>query len=243
MALTLYPAIDIKDGRAVRLEQGKFDHVTVFNDNPGDQARIWAHAGFSWVHVVDLDGALTGDGANARAVGDILAATEAKVQLGGGIRTRAHIDAWLEMGIARVILGTAAVRDPDLVRQAAGAYPGRVAVGIDVRAGKVAVQGWAEETDIGAVALAKRFEDAGVAAIIVTDIDRDGLGVGLNVELTGGLADAVDIPVIASGGLGSVADLERIQAWQGARAISGAILGRALYDGRVDVARALEIAG
>lgn len=243
MALTLYPAIDIKDGRAVRLEQGRFDNVTVFNDNPAEQARIWADAGFSWLHVVDLDGAVTGDGANAAAVAEIIAATPARVQLGGGIRTRAHIEHWLSAGITRVILGTVAVRDPDLVRQAAGDHPGRVAVGIDVRAGKVAVQGWAEDTDMGAVELAKRFEDAGVAAIIVTDIDRDGLGVGLNVDLTGALADAVDIPVIASGGLGSVADLERVKARQGVRAISGAILGRALYDGRVDVPRALEIAG
>ncbi len=240
--MILYPAIDIKDGRAVRLKQGRMEDVDVFNQDPADQARQWADAGFSWIHVVDLDGAVGGASANGEAVRAIISATNCQVQLGGGVRTRAHIEHWLEAGVARVILGTAAVRDPDLVRETARAFPERVAVGIDARGGRVAVAGWVEQTDMDAVDLAKTFEDVGVAALIVTDIDRDGLGLGINEELTGRLADAVDIPVIASGGLASVDDIARLKARQGVRPIAGAILGRALYDGRVQPAEALAIA-
>jgi phosphoribosylformimino-5-aminoimidazole carboxamide ribotide isomerase len=239
-ALILFPAIDLKDGACVRLVKGEMEQATVYNENPGEQARAFIEMGFSWVHVVDLDGAVGGKTENEDAVDSILwcVGDKAKVQLGGGIRNRPTIDNWLEKGIARVILGTAAVRDPDLVREAARAYPGQIAVGIDARGGKVAIEGWVEMSEVAAVDLAKLFEDAGVAAIVYTDIDRDGVLTGVNWEATIALADAVSIPVIASGGLASMADIERL-AQPDARKLEGAITGRALYDGRIDPKAAL----
>jgi len=238
--MILYPAIDLKEGACVRLERGEMNRATIFNTDPAAQARIFAEAGFSWLHVVDLDGAFAGRSANSAAVEAILAAVDVPVQLGGGIRDRAAIAAWLERGITRVILGTAAVRDPELVKAAAGEWPGRIAVGIDARSGMVAVEGWAETSDIAAADLARRFEDAGVAAIIYTDIDRDGVFAGLNLEATLALAEAVSIPVIASGGLASLADVDRL-AEPRYRRLAGAIAGRALYDGRLDPQAALRI--
>jgi len=238
--MILYPAIDLKDGEAVRLEQGDMARATTFNRDPASQARTFAGAGFTWLHVVDLNGAFAGRSENGRAVEAILAATKLPVQLGGGIRDMAAIEAWLDKGIARVILGTAAVNDPDLVTEAAATFPGQVAVGIDARAGQVAVRGWAETTAIGAADLARRFEDAGVAAIIYTDIERDGLAKGLNLPSTLALANAVSIPVIASGGLGGIADIEALLRPEHA-AIAGAIAGRALYDGRLDAKAALAL--
>ncbi len=236
--LTLYPAIDLKEGRCVRLEQGDMARATVFNDSPAAQAKAFAAAGCDWIHVVDLDGAFAGKPMNAEAVRAIRGAVPVKVQLGGGIRNLATIEGWLEAGVTRVVLGTAAVRDPALVKEAARAHPGRVAVGIDAKGGFVAVQGWAETTSLTTVDLAKRFEDAGVAALIHTDVDRDGLLQGVNVEATAALAKAVSIPVIASGGVGGAADLEALKQTPG---IEGVIVGRALYDGRVDVASALKL--
>jgi phosphoribosylformimino-5-aminoimidazole carboxamide ribotide isomerase len=236
----LYPAIDLKDGQAVRLEQGDMARATVFNRDPADQARRFADVGFDWLHVVDLNGAFAGRSENSAAVESILAATGLKVQLGGGIRDMAGIEAWLARGLARVILGTVAVNDPELVKRAARTWPGQVAVGIDARGGQVAVRGWAETTTVSATDLARRFEDAGVAAIIYTDIDRDGLLKGLNIGATLALANAVSIPVIASGGLASLADVERLLE-PDCRKIAGAIAGRALYDGRLDAAAALKL--
>jgi phosphoribosylformimino-5-aminoimidazole carboxamide ribotide isomerase len=236
----LYPAIDLKDGSAVRLEQGDMARATVFNRDPADQAKRFADAGFTWLHVVDLNGAFSGRSENRAAVDAILAATGLNVQLGGGIRDMAGIEGWLGRGLKRVILGTVAVNDPELVKRAARAFPGQVAVGIDARGGQVAVQGWAEATTLSATDLARRFEDAGVAAIIYTDIDRDGLLKGLNIAATLALADAVTIPVIASGGLASLADVERLLE-PDCRKIAGAIAGRALYDGRLDAAAALKL--
>ncbi len=241
MTLELYPAIDLKGGRCVRLLKGEMDAATVYNDDPADQARRFARDGFRWLHVVDLDGAFAGASVNAAAVSAILAATQAPVQLGGGVRDRAGIARWLEAGVARVILGTAAVRDPDLVREAAREHPGRIAVGVDVRDGRVAVSGWAEASALSAVDVARRFEDAGVASLIITDIGRDGTLEGVNVEATGALADAVAIPVIASGGIGSLDDLHALKARDGAP-ISGAILGKSLYAGRIAPADALRLA-
>ena len=240
-ALTLYPAIDLKGGRCVRLLKGEMDAVTVYNDSPADQARRFRDAGFERLHVVDLDGAFAGSSVNVPAVSAILAATDAPVQLGGGVRDRAGIERWLEAGVARVILGTAAVRDPGLVREAALAHPGRIAVGVDVRDGRVAVSGWAEASEFSAADVARRFEDAGVAALIITDIGRDGTLAGVNVAATGELADAVAIPVIASGGVASVDDLRALKAWPG-RAVEGAILGKSLYEGAVDPVEALRVA-
>ncbi|WP_299820073.1 1-(5-phosphoribosyl)-5-[(5-phosphoribosylamino)methylideneamino]imidazole-4-carboxamide isomerase [uncultured Jannaschia sp.] len=234
--MILYPAIDLKDGQAVRLLHGEMESATIFNDNPAAQARIFQDAGCDWIHLVDLNGAFAGQPVNATAVEEILAAIDVPAQLGGGIRDMATIEAWLAKGLARVILGTAAVEEPDLVRQAAAAFPGQVAVGIDARAGRVATRGWAEETDVMASDLARRFEDAGVAAIVYTDIDRDGAMGGPNVEATRALAEAVSIPVIASGGVSSLADLERLKA---TGSIAGAISGRALYDGAIDLRAAL----
>ena len=234
--MILYPAIDLKDGQAVRLLHGEMESATIFNDNPAAQARIFQDAGCEWIHLVDLNGAFAGQPVNAAAVEEILAAIDVPAQLGGGIRDMATIEAWLAKGLARVILGTAAVEDPDLVRQAAAAFPGRVAVGIDARGGRVATRGWAEETDVTATDLARRFEDAGVAAIVYTDIERDGAMGGPNVEATLALAQAVSIPVIASGGVSSLSDLERLNA---TGAIAGAISGRALYDGAIDLGAAL----
>ena len=236
--MILYPAIDLKDGQCVRLLRGDMEAATVFGEDPAAQARAFAALGCRWLHLVDLNGAFAGHPVNAAAVEAILAAVPVPVQLGGGIRDRATIDMWLGKGIARVILGTVAVRDPDLVREAARAHPGKVAVGIDARGGKVAVQGWAEETELEAVELAKRFEDAGVAAIIYTDIDRDGAMEGPNVPATEALARAVSIPVIASGGVSSIEDLRALKALD---ILDGAISGRALYEGRIDLAEAVRL--
>lgn len=234
--MILYPAIDLKDGQCVRLLRGEMDAATVFGDDPAAQARAFEAAGCRWLHLVDLNGAFAGRPVNATAVEAILAAVSVPVQLGGGIRDRATIEAWLDKGVKRVILGTAAVRDPALVRDAARAHPGRIAVGIDARGGRVAVAGWAEVTNMAASALALRFEDAGVAAIIYTDIDRDGAMRGPNVEATVALAGAVSLPVIASGGIASMADLRALK--ESGAPLDGAISGRALYEGRLDLAEA-----
>lgn len=239
--MILYPAIDLKAGRCVRLVRGDMARATVFNDDPADQAAQFADRGFRWLHVVDLDGAFAGRPENAEAVGAILESVDLPVQLGGGIRDMATIEAWLRRGVARVVLGTAAVRTPDLVGEACRAFPGRIAVGIDARGGQVAVAGWAETTEMAAHDLARRFVDDGLAALIYTDIDRDGMLAGVNVAATAALASAVDIPVIASGGIASVADLEALRS--DAAAIAGAIVGRALYDGRIDPAAALRAVG
>lgn len=238
--MILFPAIDLKDGQCVRLEKGDMDSATVFGADPAAQAKSFADQGFSWLHVVDLNGAFAGHSVNGTAVEAILAAVDIPVQLGGGIRDHAAIDAWLERGVARIILGTAAVRDPSLVKTAARNHQGRVAVGIDARGGKVAVDGWAEATEMDVIDLARRFEDAGVAAIIYTDIDRDGVLAGLNITATLRLANAVSIPVIASGGLASIADVLRLLEPDCA-GLEGAISGRALYDGRLDAAEALRL--
>lgn len=240
--MQLYPAIDLKDGECVRLIRGDMTQSTTFNTEPADQAARFAEMGFRNLHVVDLNGAFDGRSTNVAAVKAILAATPCPVQLGGGIRNMAGIEQWLEAGVARVILGTVAVRDPEFVKQAARAHEGKIAVGIDAVDGLVAVEGWAEATDIEAVELAKMFEDCGVTAIIATDIGRDGMKSGVNVDFTGRLADAVTIPVIASGGLAGVADIQALKARSGVRPVSGAILGRALYDGDIDPAEALDAA-
>jgi phosphoribosylformimino-5-aminoimidazole carboxamide ribotide isomerase len=236
----LFPAIDLKDGQCVRLKLGEMASATVYNADPAAQARAFEEQGFEWLHVVDLDGAFAGESRNGAAVEGVLAATSNPVQLGGGIRTMAQIAAWLEKGLARVILGTVAVRDPGLVRDACREFPGRVAVGIDARGGKVAVEGWAEASSLGVVELAKKFEGAGVAAIVYTDIDRDGVLAGINWDATIELAEAVSIPVIASGGLASLADIVRM-TMPDAKKLEGAISGRALYDGRIDPAEALAV--
>ncbi|MEW9806189.1 1-(5-phosphoribosyl)-5-[(5-phosphoribosylamino)methylideneamino]imidazole-4-carboxamide isomerase [Mesorhizobium sp. ZMM04-5] len=238
--MILFPAIDLKDGKCVRLKLGDMDTATVYNEDPAAQAMAFEDQGFSWLHVVDLNGAFQGKSVNSAAVGAILKATKNPVQLGGGIRSLAQIEDWLDRGLSRVILGTVAVREPDLVRQACRAFPGKIAVGIDARGGKVAVEGWAEASSLGVIELAKKFEDAGVAAIIYTDIDRDGVLSGINWESTIALAEAVPIPVIASGGLASLADIRRMTL-PDARKLEGAISGRALYDGRIDPAEALAI--
>lgn len=238
----LFPAIDLKDGQCVRLVKGEMTAATVFNDDPAAQAVSFARQGFEWLHIVDLNGAFAGKPVNGAAVDAILAAVSIPVQLGGGIRDLGTIDMWLAKGVRRVILGTAAVRDPDLVREACRRHPGRVAVGIDARGGKVAVAGWAETSELDAADLARRFEDVGVAAIIYTDIDRDGVLKGLNLPATVALAKATKIPVIASGGLAGMADIEAMIRPEHAM-LAGAIAGRALYDGRLDVARALEMIG
>ena len=237
--MILYPAIDLKDGNCVRLYKGDMGQSTVFSDNPAAQARAFQDAGCEWLHLVDLNGAFAGAPVNGDAVRAILAACDVPAQLGGGIRDMDTIDYWIGQGIARVILGTVAVRDPDLVRKASQRHPGKIAVGIDARAGMVAVQGWAETTDIMALDLAARFEDAGVAAIIYTDIDRDGAMQGVNVDATAALARAVNIPVIASGGVSSLDDLAALKA-SGAP-LNGAISGRAIYDGKLDIAQAIEL--
>jgi phosphoribosylformimino-5-aminoimidazole carboxamide ribotide isomerase len=236
----LFPAIDLKDGRCVRLVQGDMNRATVFNDDPADQAATFAAQGFPWLHIVDLDGAFAGRPMNAEAVDAILARVALPVQLGGGIRDMRTVEGWLAKGVARVIIGTAAVRDPDFVREAARLHPGRIAVGIDAKEGRVAVEGWAQSSNMTAEELGRRFEDVGVAAIIYTDIARDGVLKGLNIPMTLGLARAVSIPVIASGGLASLADIERL-TWPDCQGLAGAITGRALYDGRIDPAEALAI--
>ncbi|RLQ89166.1 1-(5-phosphoribosyl)-5-[(5-phosphoribosylamino)methylideneamino]imidazole-4-carboxamide isomerase [Notoacmeibacter ruber] len=236
----LFPAIDLKDGHCVRLKLGEMDSATVYNEDPAAQAKAFEEQGFEWLHVVDLNGAFEGESVNGAAVEAILGATKNPVQLGGGIRTLDHIESWLSKGLARVILGTVAVRDPDLVKEACKRFPGKVAVGIDAKGGKVAVEGWAEASELGVIELAKRFEGAGVAAIIYTDIDRDGVLTGINWDSTIDLADAVSIPVIASGGLASLADVVRM-TMPDAERLEGAISGRALYDGRLDTAEALAV--
>ncbi|MAA97347.1 MAG: 1-(5-phosphoribosyl)-5-[(5-phosphoribosylamino)methylideneamino]imidazole-4-carboxamide isomerase [Stappia sp.] len=238
----LYPAIDLKAGQCVRLKLGDMEQATVFSDDPGAQARAFQDQGFKRLHVVDLDGAFAGESRNGDAVDAILKATKNPVQLGGGIRTLDHVEAWLAKGISRVILGTVAVRDPGLVREACRLFPGHVAVGIDARGGRVAVEGWAETSELSAIELAGRFEDAGVSAIIYTDIDRDGVLAGINWDSTLDLAAATSIPVIASGGLASIEDVKRLASPEAAQ-LDGAISGRALYDGRLDPAEALKVLG
>jgi phosphoribosylformimino-5-aminoimidazole carboxamide ribotide isomerase len=239
-AVILFPAIDLKDGLAVRLQQGDMARATVFNDDPAAQAKIFAQQGFEYLHIVDLNGAFAGKPMNAAAVERILSAVKIPVQLGGGIRDRATIEAWLGNGVKRVIIGTAAVRNQALVKDAARAYPGRVAVGLDARDGKVAVEGWAETSTLSALDIARRFEDAGVAAIIYTDVARDGMLKGLNLDTTIALAEKISIPVIASGGLASIADVRALLEPR-AKKLEGAIAGRALYDGRLDAAEAIAL--
>ena len=236
--MILFPAIDLKDGRCVRLVRGEMGNATVFNDDPAAQASTFAAQGFGWLHIVDLNGAFAGKPVNAPAVEAILAAVSIPVQLGGGIRDLATVETWLGKGVRRVILGTAAVKQPELVREACKAFPGRVAVGIDARGGKVAVEGWAETSELSAAELARRLEGCGVAAIVYTDIDRDGVLEGLNLPATAALARATSIPVIASGGLAGIADIEALLRPQYAM-LEGAIAGRALYDGRLDPRKAL----
>lgn len=238
--MILFPAIDLKNGEAVRLEQGDMARATVFNRDPAAQAKAFEAQGFEYLHIVDLDGAFAGKPMNAAAVERILAAVTIPAQLGGGVRDRATIEAWLAKGIARVIIGTAAVRNPALVKEAARAYPGRVAVGLDARDGRVAVEGWAETSEVTALEVARRFEAAGVAAIVYTDVTRDGMLKGPNLEATTALADAVSIPVIASGGFASIEDIRALLRPR-VKKLAGAILGRALYDGRIDPAAALQL--
>ncbi len=238
--MILFPAIDLKDGQCVRLKLGDMDRVTVFNDNPAAQAKSFENQGFQYLHVVDLNGAFAGESVNGAAVEAILGAVSFPVQLGGGIRTLAQIEGWLEKGLARVILGTIAVKDPMLVEEACKKFPGQVAVGIDAKGGKVAVEGWARTSKLSAIELAKRFEGAGVAAIIYTDIDRDGVLTGINWPGTLAMAQSVSIPVIASGGLASMNDIKTMVRPEYAL-LEGAISGRALYDGRIDIEQALAL--
>lgn len=238
--MILFPAIDLKDGACVRLKLGDMEQATVYNTDPASQAKSFEDQGFEWLHVVDLNGAFAGESVNGSAVDAILKATNNPVQLGGGIRTLAHIESWLSRGLARVILGTIAVRDPALVIEACKRFPGQIAVGIDAKGGKVAVEGWAEASELEVIELARKFEGAGVSAIIYTDIDRDGILTGINWDATLELANAVSIPVIASGGLASMEDIERMLQPDAAR-LEGAISGRALYDGRIDPAEALAL--
>ncbi len=237
-ALTLYPAIDLKEGQCVRLLHGRMDDATVYNEDPAAQAGQFEAAGFDWIHIVDLDGAFAGKSRNGEAVAAILGATGLKTQLGGGIRDMAAAERWLSLGLSRIILGTAAVKDPAFVAEAARTFPGRIAVGIDARDGRVKTDGWDGDTEHTPAEIAKRFEGQGVAAIIFTDIARDGALTGVNVEATAALADAVAIPVIASGGVAAVSDIEALA--KEARGIEGAIIGRALYDGRIDPAAAMK---
>ena len=236
--MILYPAIDLKDGQCVRVLHGVLDTATVFNTSPANQAKRFVNDGFHWIHVIDLNGAVEGKAVNAEAVEAILSAVSINVQLGGGIRSLADIERWIESGVSRVILGTVAVRDPQIVRDAAKRWPEQIAVSVDVRKGKVAVQGWTEDSDLDAVTVARRFEDAGVGALIITDIDRDGALLGFDVEAFGAVADAVAIPVIAAGGLASVKDIEALKARKGTP-IAGAVLGRAIYTGGITPAEAL----
>ncbi len=238
--MILFPAIDLKEGLAVRLEQGDMARATVFHRDPAAQARAFEQQGFEYLHIVDLDGAFAGKPVNAAAVDRILETVGIPVQLGGGVRDTATVEAWLEKGVTRVIIGTAAVRDPPFVKQAARDFPDRVAVGLDARDGKVAVGGWAENSELSALEIAQRFEDAGVAAIVYTDIARDGMLRGLNLDATIALAEAISIPVIASGGLASIADIKALLEPRSQK-LAGVIAGRALYDGRLDATEALTL--
>ena len=239
--MILYPAIDLQDGNCVRVVHGDLSTATVFNTSPAAQAQAWVEGGFHWIHVVDLNGAVSGKAVNHAAVEEILNAVSVPMQLGGGIRTLADIEGWIEAGVSRVILGTVAVRDPKIVIEAAKAWPEQIAVSVDVRKGKVAVQGWTEDSDLDAITVARRFEDVGVSALIITDIDRDGTVMGFNVDAFGAIADAVAIPVIAAGGLATVDDIVRLKARKGTK-IAGAVLGRALYNGDIVPAAALKAA-
>jgi phosphoribosylformimino-5-aminoimidazole carboxamide ribotide isomerase len=239
--MILYPAIDLKDGQCVRVVRGDLATATVFNTEPAAQARAWAEAGFDWLHVIDLNGSVAGRSINGKAIQDILEAVSIPVQLGGGIRSLADVGAWIDAGVSRVILGTAAVRDPELVKAAARRWPEQIAVSVDVRKGRVAVQGWTEDSGLDAITVARRFEDEGVSALIVTDIDRDGALLGFNIEVFGEIADAVTIPVIAAGGLHTVEDITRLAARNGTP-IAGAVLGRALYAGTIAPLEALAAA-
>lgn len=238
--MILFPAIDLKNGEAVRLQQGDMARATVFNSNPAKQAKQFEEQGFEWLHLVDLDGAFAGKPVNALAVAQILKAVKIPVQLGGGIRNMKTVEAWLGEGISRVIIGTAAVREPAFVKEAARKFPGKIAIGIDARSGKVAISGWAEETQLEAAEVAKLFEGAGVAALIYTDVERDGMLQGLNLDSTIALSEAVSIPVIASGGFASINDVKALLEPR-AKKLEGAIAGRALYDGRIDPAEALAL--
>jgi phosphoribosylformimino-5-aminoimidazole carboxamide ribotide isomerase len=238
--MILYPAIDLKEGQCVRLLRGDMDAATVYNDDPGAQATAFRDQGFAWIHVVDLDGAVAGHPVNGAAVSAILEAAELPVQLGGGIRDMATLEAWLDLGVGRVVLGTAALRDPGLANEACSRFPGQVAIGIDARGGHVATDGWVETSEVTVLDLARRFEDAGAAAIVYTDIERDGALTGVNVKATAALARAIATPVIASGGVASLDDIAALQA-EAEAGIEGVILGRALYDGRVDPAAALAL--
>ena len=238
--MILFPAIDLKDGQCVRLKLGDMEQATIFNDNPADQAKRFEDQGFAWLHLVDLNGAFEGRPVNAKAVEEILKAISIPVQLGGGIRDLATIEHWLSRGVTRVILGTIALRNPDIVREACKEFPGEIVVGIDAKAGHVAVEGWGESSSLTAIELGKRFEDVGVSAIVFTDIDRDGILKGINFEKTLELANSVNIPVIASGGLASMKDVERLQEPDCA-ILEGAISGRAIYDGRLDAKAALKL--
>ncbi len=239
--MILYPAIDLKDGQCVRVVRGDLATATVFNTDPAAQARAWAEAGFGWLHVVDLNGSVAGRAINSEAIEAILEAVSIPVQLGGGIRSLADVEAWIEAGVSRVILGTAAVRDPELVKAAARRWPEQIAVSVDVRKGQVAVQGWTEDSGLEAITVARRFEDEGVSALIVTDIDRDGALLGFDIEVFGAIADAVTIPVIAAGGLATVQDIIKLAARKGTP-IAGAVLGRALYAGAIAPLEALAAA-
>ena len=239
--MILYPAIDLQDGNCVRVVHGDLSTATIFNASPADQARQWVDGGFHWIHVVDLNGAVSGKAVNHAAVEMILNSVSVPVQLGGGIRTLKDVERWIEAGVSRVILGTVAVKQPDIVIAAALAYPEQIAVSVDVRRGKVAVEGWTADSDLDAITVARRFEDAGVGALIVTDIDRDGTVMGFNVEAFGAIADAISIPLIAAGGLASVDDISKLKARKGTP-VAGAVLGRALYNGAIDPAEALRLA-
>lgn len=234
--MNLYPAIDLKDGNCVRLKRGEMNEAIVFNKDPVSQARRFAELGFSFLHVIDLNGAFAGKGVNGASVRAILAETKLPVQLGGGIRNRQMAEQWLDAGVARVVLGTMAVTNPALVKELARDFPGRIAVGLDARKGRVAVEGWANQTEISAVDLGREFEDSGVAAVIYTDIERDGMREGVNLEATAALARALEVPVIASGGVSSLDDILALKELKG---VAGAILGRALYDGTIDAKAAL----
>ena len=240
--MILFPAIDLKDGVCVRLKKGLMEEATVFNDDPAAQARTFKAQGFQWLHCVDLNGAFDGRSINAEAIKAIRAAIDLPIQLGGGIRDMAAVEGWLAAGITRVILGTAALTNPEFVREAARAFPGKIVVGADAKGGRIATQGWADVSDLTPIDLGKRFEDAGVAAILFTDIDGDGLLKGVNVTATAALARALSIPVIASGGVGSNADIDALVAAK-EPGIEGVVVGRALYDGRIDIPAALALAG